>query len=194
MTRLGVWWIAAAAGLAACEPASDVPEAAVRDSTLLEEEQPAPEERIEVQLMDSVGQQVGVAHFTPQDNGGTEVHVRVTGLAPNSEHGFHVHETGSCEAPTFESAGGHFNPTGAQHGMENPEGPHVGDMPNIRAGQDGVAEATFVQQNLQLRGDSTALQQPGGLAVVVHEGSDDERTDPSGDAGPRIACGVLRIE
>ena len=193
MTRLGVWVAAAAVGLAACEPASDAPEPAVRDTTAMQGEQQVQDQDIEVQLMDSAGTQLGVARLSPQDNG-VEVHIRISGLEPGSEHGFHVHENGTCEPPSFESAGGHFNPTGAQHGLENPDGPHIGDMPNIRAGDDGVADTTFVQQHFRLRGDSTSLQQPGGLAVMVHAGPDDGRTDPSGDSGARIACGVLQVQ
>ncbi|HEX2167396.1 MAG TPA: superoxide dismutase family protein [Longimicrobiales bacterium] len=192
MKRFGVWMAAAAVGFSACEPADTAPEPAVRDTTA-QQEQPAQNDEIEVQLVDTAGDQIGVSHLTQQGSG-VEVHVRVSNLEPGSTHGLHFHETGTCEPPTFESAGGHFNPTGAQHGMENPDGPHVGDMPNIRAGDDGVADTTFVKPNTLLRGDSTSLQQPGGIAIVVHEGPDDMQTDPSGDSGSRIACGVVRIE
>ena len=192
MRRLGVLMAVATVGLAACEPVEDVPEPAVRDTTAAVPDQSAAEQ-IEVQLMDSTGQQVGVSHLSQQGDG-VEVHIRVTNLEPGSEHGLHFHETGTCEPPTFESAGGHFNPTSKQHGLENPEGPHVGDMPNIRAGEDGVADTTFVKPNTLLRGDSTSLQRPGGIALVVHAGPDDMRTDPSGNAGSRIVCGVVRVQ
>lgn len=192
MRRLGVWLLAAATGMAACEPAEDVPDPAVRDA--MSEEQPqaaADTGRVEVQLMDSTGTQVGVAHLT-QQGGGVEIHVRVSGLEPGSVHGIHFHEIGTCAPPTFESAGGHFNPTGAQHGLENPQGPHLGDMPNITANDQGVADTTFVKPDTRLRGDSTALQRPGGLALMVHADRDDQRTDPSGNSGERIACGVVQ--
>lgn len=192
MRRLGVWMAVAAAGLSACERVEDVPDPAVRDTTAMQQQQ-QDGERVEVQLMDSTGEQIGVSHLTPQGTG-LEVHVRVSNLEPGSQHGIHFHETGTCEPPSFESAGAHFNPTGAQHGLENPQGPHVGDMPNIRAGDNGVADTTFVKPNTQLRGDSLSLQRPGGLALVVHAGADDQRTDPSGDSGNRIACGVVRVQ
>jgi Cu-Zn family superoxide dismutase len=171
----------------------DAPEPALRDTTAMQPEEPAAGGQVEIQLMDSTGEQVGISHLSQQGDG-VEVHVRVSNLEPGSEHGIHFHENGSCEPPTFESAGGHFNPTNAQHGLENPEGPHVGDMPNIRAGDDGVADTTFVKPNTQLRGDTTSLQRSGGIALIVHAQSDDQRTDPSGNSGNRIACGVVRVQ
>ena len=192
MRRLGVWLVAlGAVGFTACERVEDAPEPAVRDTTAM---QPADQqaEEIEVQLLDSTGTQVGVSHLSQQGDG-VQVHIRVSGLEPGSEHGIHFHETGTCTPPTFESAGGHFNPTGAQHGLDNPQGPHAGDMPNIRANDAGVADTTFVKAATQLRGDSTSLQHSGGLALVVHAERDDQQTDPSGNSGDRIACGVLRV-
>ncbi|HEX6307065.1 MAG TPA: superoxide dismutase family protein [Longimicrobiales bacterium] len=194
MRRLGVWVLVVAAGLAACERVEDVPDTEVRDTMAaqLPAQEPS-DEPIEVQLVDSSGTQVGVAHLS-QDGTGVEVHVRVSGLEPGTEHGLHFHENGVCEPPTFESAGDHFNPTSRQHGLDNPEGPHVGDMPNIRAGDGGIADTTFVKPNTMLRGDSTSLQRAGGLALIVHAGRDDQRTDPSGDSGARVACGVVQIQ
>lgn len=190
MRRLGVWMAAAVVGFAACERVEDVPEPAVRDTTTM---QPTAMEDVEIQLMDAQGEQVGVSHVTEQGDG-LEVHVRVSGLEPGSEHGIHFHETASCDPPTFESAGDHFNPTNAQHGLDNPQGPHAGDMPNIRANQEGVADTTFVTPATHLRGDNTSLLRSGGLALVVHEGRDDQRTDPSGNSGARVACGVFRLQ
>lgn len=193
MRRLGVCVLAAAAGMPACERVEDVPDPAVRDTMAIQPEPQAEQDApVEVQLTDSMGTQVGVAQLS-QVGTGLEVHVRVAGLEPASEHGFHFHENGVCQPPTFESAGGHFNPTGAQHGLENPQGPHVGDLPNIRANEEGIADTTFVKPDTRLRGDSLSLQQPGGLALIVHAQRDDQRTDPSGDSGDRIACGVVQI-
>ncbi|WP_126172200.1 superoxide dismutase family protein [Altericroceibacterium xinjiangense] len=123
---------------------------------------------------------------------GEEVNVVVAlaGISPGT-HGVHLHTTGSCEAPDFTSAGGHLNPAGNQHGIENPAGPHLGDLPNVSIGSAGSGTITAT-----LRGTRTevlpALFDSDGTAVVVHAGADDYRTDPAGDAGSRIACGVLR--
>jgi Cu-Zn family superoxide dismutase len=194
MRRSGVWLLAIVVAFGACEPVDDVPEPAVRDTTAVSPESQADAaETIEIPLMNAEGTQVGVSHLT-QEGDGVEMHVRVSGLEPGSEHGIHFHETGTCAPPTFESAGGHLNPTGMQHGMDNPQGPHAGDLPNIRAGQDGVADTTFVKPATQIRGDSTSLQRSGGIALVVHAGRDDQLTDPSGDSGSRIACGVVRVQ
>jgi superoxide dismutase, Cu-Zn family len=193
MKRLGLCLTAAAVGFSACERVEDVPEPAVRDTTALQPVQQANGEEVEIQLMGASGEQVGVSHLSQQGDG-VQVHVRVSGLEPGSEHGIHFHENGICEPPTFESAGGHFNPTNVQHGLENPQGPHMGDMPNIRAGDDGVADTTFVKPSTQLRGGANSLQQSGGLALVVHAQRDDQRTDPSGNSGDRIACGVVRVQ
>ena len=114
------------------------------------------------------------------------VSLTVEGLPPG-EHGVHVHTTGRCDAPTFESAGGHWNPTNQQHGLEDPQGQHAGDMPNLTVGQDGRGTLEY-----QLEGGGfDGLFDADGSAFVVHAGVDDQRTDPSGDSGDRIACGVF---
>ena len=124
-----------------------------------------------------------VARETPD---GIEVTVDVSGIAAGP-HGAHVHTTGACEAPDFTSAGGHWNPTEKQHGLENPQGAHAGDMPNLTVGEDGSGTLTFTL----LAGTFEGLLDEDGAALVVHEGRDDLRTDPSGDSGGRIACGVF---
>ena len=116
--------------------------------------------------------------------------VTVTGVEPGP-HGFHLHTTGSCRAPDFTSAGGHLNPYDRNHGRLSPGGPHLGDMPNLQVGASGSANATFDVSETPER----ALEEifdADGTAVVVHAGADDYRTDPAGDAGSRIACGVLQ--
>ena len=136
-------------------------------------------------LTDAQGREVGTATLT-QANGGVGVEVRVAGIAPG-DHGIHIHMVGQCDAASrFESAGEHLNPTGAQHGIENPAGPHMGDLPNLTVGADSTATLT---QATPIAVDS--LFDADGSAVVIHTGADDQRTDPSGNSGDRIACGVL---
>lgn len=124
---------------------------------------------------------------TATDTGGqVMISLTVQGLPPG-EHGVHVHTTGRCDAPTFETAGGHWNPTSQQHGLEDPAGQHAGDMPNVTVGQDGRGALEY-----RLEGGSFAgLFDADGSAFIVHAGADDQRTDPSGDSGARIACGVF---
>ena len=98
----------------------------------------------------------------------------------------------ACDPPAFESAGGHFNPTERQHGFLNPAGEHAGDMPNITVRSDGTAAADHHATGLTLSGGANALLDGDGSAIVVHAGVDDYRTDPSGNSGPRIACGVVQ--
>lgn len=116
--------------------------------------------------------------------------VAVTGLE-GGEHGFHLHQTGKCEAPGFTSAGGHLNPQGREHGSENPAGKHLGDLPNLKVGSNRSATAEY---DIQGSRDEIlqAIFDGDGTAVVIHAGPDDYRSDPAGDAGARIACGVLQ--
>ncbi|SEQ02194.1 superoxide dismutase, Cu-Zn family [Devosia sp. YR412] len=109
------------------------------------------------------------------------------------EHGFHFHETGSCDGATgFESAGGHFNPTTHQHGLENPEGPHAGDLPNVTAGEDGIVAVNLTTDTISLtEGDPAYVFDTDGTALVIHAGPDDNVTDPAGNSGDRMACAVI---
>lgn len=118
------------------------------------------------------------------------VRVRMSGLKPNQDHGFHIHEKGDCSAPDATSAGGHFNPGGAPHGA--PDGPHhAGDMPALKSDASGMADAGFVLQGVSVGGDRANIV---GLAVIVHAAPDDYRTQPTGNSGARIACGVIRLQ
>tara|TARA_A100001391_G_scaffold192981_1_gene167723 strand:+ start:552 stop:1079 length:528 start_codon:yes stop_codon:yes gene_type:complete len=118
------------------------------------------------------------------------VAVAAVGMA-EGDHGFHLHTTGRCTAPDFKSAGGHLNPRGATHGKLSPGGKHLGDMPNLAIGANGTGSAEIV-----LQGNADAILDDifdsDGTAVVVHAGADDYRTDPTGRAGARVACGVLK--
>lgn len=135
------------------------------------------------------GKQVGTARFTPAD-GGVRVEVEVAGLSPG-RHGIHIHAAGKCEAPEFKSAGGHFNPFGKKHGSRNPEGVHAGDLPNLEVGKDGKAKATFTAKGASLQEGEGSLFGAEGTALVIHADPDDEKTDPAGASGARIACGVI---
>ena len=134
----------------------------------------------------------GVLLLTQDDDDSVTVTGRLGGLPAGESLGFHVHEMADCSAPDASSAGEHFNPTGEPHGDPDSDRSHLGDMPNITANDQGVADTTFVKPDTRLRGDSTALQRPGGLALMVHADRDDQRTDPSGNSGERIACGVVQ--
>jgi Cu-Zn family superoxide dismutase len=120
---------------------------------------------------------------------GVHITGAIQGLKPNAEFGFHIHEKGDCSAPDGSSAGGHFNPTQAQHG--NPTGAthHAGDMVNIRSNAEGVAQVDTTAAGTTLHGDPTTDVM--GKAIVVHEGPDDYATQPSGNSGKRVACGVI---
>jgi len=134
-------------------------------------------------IIDSSGTRIGTVSGTPGEKGVT-VHVAVEGLSPG-DHGLHLHEAGRCDPPDFASAGAHWNAQGREHGHDNPDGAHDGDWGNLSVDADSAGTT----DRLIPRYHGKIPQQ--GLAVVIHEGADDERTDPSGNSGARIACGVL---
>lgn len=140
-------------------------------------------------LRNAEGKDVGKATLTPT-KGGLKVHVLVTGLAPG-KHGIHIHSVGKCDPPDFKSAGGHFNPSEKHHGLHNPEGAHVGDLPNLVVGKAGKATATFTARGATLGEGTGSVLGPDGTAIVIHADADDEKTDPAGNSGARIACGVI---
>ncbi len=141
------------------------------------------------QLLGPNGELRGTATLT-QLSTATQVRARVEGLAPGT-YAIHLHAIGKCEGPKFTSAGGHFNPTMAMHGKDNPMGPHLGDLPNIVVGPGGTGSVDFTVAGLALIGGTAPLLDVDGAAVVVHAGPDDYKTDPSGNSGDRIACGAL---
>jgi Cu-Zn family superoxide dismutase len=140
-------------------------------------------------IKDTAGKSIGTAQLTQQPEG-VRIRVRISGLAPG-KHGFHLHETGSCTTPDFKSAGGHFNPFQKHHGILNPQGKHAGDIPNLEVREDGSAELTLVASELTLNDGPNSVFKPGGTALVIHANPDDDRNDPAGNAGARIACGVI---
>jgi len=148
------------------------------------------QQRASAVLRDRTGREVATAELV-QDANGVRVAVTATGLPPG-RLAVHIHENGACEPPDFASAGSHFAPGGRQHGIENPAGPHAGDLPNIHVAPDGSGRVAALDPWVSLRdGDAGYLLGNGGTSIVVHEGADDYFTDPSGDSGDRIACGVI---
>jgi superoxide dismutase, Cu-Zn family len=140
-------------------------------------------------LEDARGQTVGQVTLR-ETPAGVLIRAELTGI-PAGTHGFHFHETGTCDAPSFESAGGHFNPDGKTHGFLAEGGPHAGDMPNVHVPEQGRLSLEILNSRMTLAPGSTSLLGGDGTAVVIHSDADDYQTDPAGEAGDRIACGVI---
>lgn len=141
-------------------------------------------------IRDSAGRSVGTATASQS---GDSIRVSIAGTAlPQGAHGAHIHMTGSCVAPAFTSAGDHWNPTGRQHGKDNPAGMHMGDLSNLFIGTNGQGTLEYTIPGAWVAGGATPLMDADGAAIVIHAGADDYRTDPSGNSGARIACGVFR--
>lgn len=144
---------------------------------------------VRAELRNAAGAVVASATAT---SSGDRVRIRLVAVGlPAGTFGAHVHAVGRCDPPGFESAGPHWNPTGRQHGSQNPQGPHHGDLPNLQVGTDGAGTLEYSIGAASLRGGSAPLFDADGAAIVVHAGPDDYRTDPSGNSGARIACGVF---
>ena len=142
-------------------------------------------------LVNAQGTKVGTAKITSVANG-VKVSVKVSQLTPG-EHGIHIHNVGKCDGPAFTTAGGHFNPTSAHHGVKNAQEPHphLGDLENLKVGENGKARATFLISGVTLGDGQNSLFHDGGTALVIHAKADDLTSDPSGNSGDRIVCGVI---
>ena len=144
-----------------------------------------------VNLVNAKGDKAGEATLT-QTGDGVKVEVNATGVKPG-EHGIHFHEKAKCTPPDFKSAGAHFNPTEKKHGFLNPKGPHVGDIQNVKADKSGVVKDEVLSNLVTLSEDSkNSLFANGGTSLVIHDKADDYKTDPSGNSGDRVLCGVIK--
>jgi Cu-Zn family superoxide dismutase len=148
------------------------------------------------ELYDTSGTKVGMVELRSVGDG-VQVLTRVKGFGTavtggqRGEHGFHIHEAGDCSASDFTSAGGHFNPTRTDHGLLDPDGAHAGDLPNLWIEADGSADYSLTTDLISLKPSERYVFDSDGSAFIIHAGPDDYHTDPSGDSGSRLACGVI---
>lgn len=145
-----------------------------------------------VEMYNASGDMVGTAKLSEQD-GGVQVTLSLEGLEPGF-HGVHVHEFPKCEGPDFTSAGNHFNPDGKEHGLMHPEGSHLGDLPNVEADGSGIVEAELMLAEATLKDGKKSILRGEGTSLIVHDGQDDGVSQPGGESGNRILCGVIKTD
>ena len=141
-------------------------------------------------FVNGMGEKIGTATITPAGTG-VKIALDVYQLPPGT-HAIHIHTVGKCEGPGFTTAGGHLNPEGKMHGKDNPMGSHAGDLLNFDVDSSGKSRATVMAEHVTLGDGPASLFHDGGTALMIHAQPDDYKTDPTGNAGGRIACGVVQ--